>query len=58
MASMRAPAWDGLNMYGKQVRGIERSTFVIDREGKLAHEWRKVKVEGHAREVLEFVAKL
>jgi len=46
------------NMYGKQVRGIERSTFVIDREGKLAHEWRKVKVEGHAREVLEFVAKL
>ena len=46
------------NMYGKQVRGIERTTFVIDREGKLAHEWRKVKVEGHAREVLEFVAKL
>ena len=46
------------NMYGKQVRGIERSTFVIDREGKLAHEWRKVTVEGHAREVLEFVAKL
>jgi len=46
------------NMYGKQVRGIERSTFVIDREGKMAHEWRKVKVEGHAREVLEFVAKL
>ena len=46
------------NMYGKQVRGIERSTFVIDREGKLAREWRKVKVDGHAREVLEFVAKL
>ena len=49
---------DSLNMYGKQVRGIERSTFVIDREGRLAREWRKVKVEGHAREVLEFVAKL
>ena len=46
------------NMYGKQVRGIERTTFVIDREGKLAHEWRKVKVEGHAREVLEAVAKM
>ena len=46
------------NMYGKQVRGIERSTFVIDREGKLAREWRKVKVEGHAREVLDFVAKM
>ena len=43
------------NMYGKQVRGIERSTFVIDREGKLAREWRKVKVEGHAREVLDVV---
>jgi peroxiredoxin Q/BCP len=46
------------NMYGKQVRGVERSTFVIDREGKLAREWRKVKVEGHAREVLDFVAKM
>jgi len=43
------------NMYGKQVRGIERSTFVIDRDGKLAREWRKVKVEGHAREVLDVV---
>ena len=46
------------NMYGKQVRGIERSTFVIDREGKLAREWRKVKVPGHAREVLDFVKTL
>lgn len=46
------------NMYGKSVRGIERSTFVIDSEGRLAHEWRKVKVEGHAREVLDFVKKL
>jgi peroxiredoxin Q/BCP len=46
------------NMYGKQVRGIERSTFVIDREGKLAREWRKVNVPGHAHEVLEFVKTL
>jgi peroxiredoxin Q/BCP len=46
------------NMYGKQVRGIERSTFVIDREGRLAREWRKVKVEGHAQEVLDFVKTL
>jgi thioredoxin-dependent peroxiredoxin len=46
------------NMYGKQVRGIERSTFVIDASGKLAHEWRGVKVPGHAREVLEFVKTL
>ena len=43
------------NMYGKQVRGIERSTFVIDREGRIAREWRGVKVPGHAREVLDFV---
>ncbi len=44
------------NMYGKQVRGIERSTFVIDREGVLQREWRGVKVPEHAREVLDFVA--
>ena len=43
------------NMYGKQVRGIERSTFVIDREGRIAREWRGVKVPGHAQEVLDFV---
>ena len=46
------------NMYGKQVRGIERSTFLIDRDGKLAREWRKVKVDGHAAEVLEAVKAL
>ena len=46
------------NMYGKQVRGIERSTFVIDREGRIAREWRGVKVTGHAAEVLEFVQSL
>lgn len=43
------------NMYGKQVLGIERSTFVIDKTGKLAREWRKVKAEGHAQEVLDFI---
>jgi thioredoxin-dependent peroxiredoxin len=46
------------NMYGKQVRGIERSTFLIDRDGKVAREWRKVKVDGHAQEVLEAVQAL
>ncbi len=46
------------NMYGKKVRGIERSTFVIDRDGKLAKEWRGVKVPGHAEEVLQFVKTL
>ncbi|MDS4015656.1 MAG: peroxiredoxin [Candidatus Accumulibacter sp.] len=43
------------SMYGKQVRGIERSTFVIDRAGVLRREWRGVKVAGHAQEVLSFV---
>ena len=43
------------NMYGKQVRGIERSTFVIDGKRVLAREWRGVKVPGHAQEVLDFV---
>jgi peroxiredoxin Q/BCP len=44
------------NMYGKKVRGIERSTFLIDENGKLLKEWRKVKVDGHAQEVLDSLA--
>jgi peroxiredoxin Q/BCP len=43
------------NMYGRQVRGVERSTFVIDRQGRIAREWRGVKVAGHAQEVLDYV---
>ena len=46
------------NMYGRQVRGIERSTFVIDSDGRLVKEWRGVKVPGHADEVLMFVKTL
>ena len=46
------------NMYGKKVRGIERSTFVIDGKGLLAREWRGVKVAGHAQEVLDFITTL
>jgi peroxiredoxin Q/BCP len=46
------------NMYGKPVRGIERSTFLIDSQGVLRKEWRKVKVDGHAREVLDCVIHL
>ena len=46
------------NMYGKQVRGIERSTFLIGADGKLVREWRKVKVDGHAAEVLDAVKAL
>ncbi|HJW25432.1 MAG TPA: peroxiredoxin [Rhodocyclaceae bacterium] len=45
-------------MYGKQVRGVERSTFVIGRDGVLRREWRGVKVPDHAREVLDFVKTL
>ena len=46
------------NMYGKKVLGIERSTFLIDGEGKLRSEWRKVSVKGHAEVVLAAVAAL
>lgn len=43
------------NMFGKKYMGIERSTFVLDEEGKVVNEWRKVKVVGHVEEVLDFV---
>lgn len=46
------------NMYGRKVMGIERSTFLIDEKGKLRREWRKVKVKGHAEEVLEAAREL
>ena len=45
-------------MYGKEVRGIERSTFIINKEGVLIHEWRGVKVYGHIQEVLAFIRSL
>ena len=45
-------------LYGKLVRGIERSTFVIDGQGVLRHEWRGVKAPGHAQEVLDFIKTL
>ena len=46
------------NMYGKQVRGIERSTFVFDKAGALRQEWRGLKADGHAQEVLDFINSL
>ena len=46
------------NMYGKKVRGIERSTFLIDDKGKLRQEWRKVKVDGHVDDVLAAIKAL
>jgi peroxiredoxin Q/BCP len=46
------------NMYGKKVRGIERSTFVLDQQGRIAKSWRGVKVPDHVQEVLAFVQTL
>jgi peroxiredoxin Q/BCP len=46
------------NMYGRKVMGVERSTFLIDDQGKLRREWRKVKVPGHVEEVLEAIKEL
>lgn len=43
------------NMYGRKYMGIERSTFLLDESGKLLKEWRKVKVPGHVKEVLEYI---
>lgn len=46
------------NMYGKQVIGVERSTFLLDEQGRLVKEWRKVKAEGHAKEVLNTIKEI
>lgn len=46
------------NLYGRKFMGVERSTFLIDADGKLRREWRKVKVKGHAAEVLAAVKEL
>nr|WP_157033008.1 peroxiredoxin [Sphingomonas changbaiensis] len=51
-------AWVEKNMYGRKYMGIERSTFLIDKEGRIAREWRKVKVPGHAEEVLKAAQEL
>ncbi|HOH30257.1 MAG TPA: redoxin domain-containing protein, partial [Candidatus Hydrogenedentes bacterium] len=50
--------WVEKSLYGKKYMGIERTTFLIDGEGKVRRVWRKVKPEGHAREVLEAVQAL
>lgn len=47
--------WVLKKMYGREYMGIERSTFVIDKQGNIAKEWRKVKVKGHVQEVLGFI---
>lgn len=50
--------WVEKSMYGKKYMGVERSTWIIDPKGTIAHEWRKVSVEGHVKEVLETLKKL
>lgn len=50
--------WVERSMYGRKYMGIERSTFLVDRAGRIAKSWRKVKVPGHAEEVLEAVKAL
>ena len=50
--------WKEKSMYGKTYMGIERSTFIIDGQGFIAKEWRKVKVAGHVNEVLEVIQSL
>ncbi|MGV6847203.1 MAG: thioredoxin-dependent thiol peroxidase [Marinibacterium sp.] len=50
--------WKEKNMYGKTYMGIERSTFLIDADGRIARIWRKVKVPGHVEEVLEAATSL
>ncbi|MDA0781507.1 MAG: thioredoxin-dependent thiol peroxidase [Rickettsiales bacterium] len=51
-------SWIEKNMYGKKYMGIDRSTFLIDKEGIVRQVWRKVKVKGHVEEVLEEVKKI
>jgi thioredoxin-dependent peroxiredoxin len=50
--------WVEKSMYGRKYMGMERSTFIIDQDHKIAHIWRKVKVAGHAEEVLKVVQKM
>lgn len=50
--------WVEKNMYGKKFMGIARNTFLIDKKGKIRKIWKKVKVDGHALEVLEEIKKI
>ena len=50
--------WKTKQKYGKKFQGIERSTFLINRDGEIVEAWRKVKVEGHVQEVLSKVKEI
>jgi peroxiredoxin Q/BCP len=54
----RYGAWREKNFYGKKSMGVQRSTFLIDREGKVAKAWHKVSVDGHDEEVLAALGKI
>ena len=47
--------WKEKSMYGRKYMGIERSTFILDKNGKIEKEWRKVKVKGHIAEVIDYL---
>lgn len=49
--------WKEKSMYGRKYMGIERSTFIIDKNGNIEKEWRKVKIKGHIDEVISFISK-
>jgi peroxiredoxin Q/BCP len=51
-------AWREKNMYGKKTMGIQRSTFLIDAQGKIAHVWKNVRVDGHDAAVIDAVKRL
>ena len=57
-ASKAYGVWTEKSMYGRKYMGIERSTFLIDADGKVAHVWRKVRVPGHVEEVLKVIQSL
>jgi thioredoxin-dependent peroxiredoxin len=57
-AAMAYGVWAEKSMYGRKYMGVERSTFLIDGKGRIARSWRKVKVPGHAEEVLAAVKAL
>lgn len=48
--------WKEKSMYGRKYMGIERSTFILDKNGKIEKEWRKVKVKGHVDEIIEYLS--
>ena len=57
LLSEKFGVWKEKSMYGRKYMGIERSTFILDKDGNIEKEWRKVKVAGHVDEVLNYLTK-